>query len=686
MPFGFHAAESHLWLTIDMTRIIPSVLLIAITFYHCNAQELSGDSLAQKLQLYRQEDSAKINLMVRYGYYLAPEHPDSAYVLADESIQLSKKLNWNIGEASGLLLLSVLRADELKFDTAVSLSMQALTIAESANHNKTAATAHRYLSEFYRMLKNDSLNVYHGKKCLEQATIAKDEKMILDALLLLYNLYSENGNKTETEKYYRLAMSSAVVQNNEPVMARVFEIQAYLQFQEKEFIKSLSDYRQAFFLYRKLNGYPYLAYVETQLSRVFSILKNNDSAVFYAALALDLTTKYNLKKEKIDVYETLFNNAYESGDYKKAVIYRLIYDSLQDNMNRDEMSRNVERSRMREEQKKKDIQLQAEQEKKDAVAKRKRNLQLVIVIFTLVVAAFLFWNNRQKQKAKEKIEMAYTQLQSAQAQLIQSEKMASLGQVTAGIAHEIQNPLNFVNNFSEVNGELISELKGELASDSYRNGNSQNVMDIIDDINQNLTKINHHGKRADAIVKGMLEHSRQGTGQKQLTDINALADEYLKLAYHGLRAKDKDPIAIGFNSTMKTDFDKSIGKVKIVAQDMGRVLLNLYNNAFYAVKEKMAESRKLPGASFEPVVMVTTKKEGNKIIITVTDNGNGIPQSIVDKIFQPFFTTKPTGQGTGLGLSLSYDIVKAHGGEILVKTKVGEGSMFIIQIPCSINP
>jgi len=247
--------------------------------------------------------------------------------------------------------------------------------------------------------------------------------------------------------------------------------------------------------------------------------------------------------------------------------------------------------------------------------------------------------------------------------------------LTAGIAHEIQNPLNFVNNFSEVNGELISELKGELASDSYRNGNLQNVMDIIEDINQNLAKINQHGKRADAIVKGMLEHSRQGAGQKQLTDINALADEYLKLAYHGMRAKDKEPIAIG----MKTDFDNSIGKINIVAQDMGRVLLNLYNNAFYAVKEKQALSRKLQAVSYEPVVKVTTKKEGNRLVITVADNGIGIPQNVIDKIFQPFFTTKPTGQGTGLGLSLAYDIVKAHGGEI--KADNTGGTAFIIQLP-----
>jgi two-component system NtrC family sensor kinase len=242
--------------------------------------------------------------------------------------------------------------------------------------------------------------------------------------------------------------------------------------------------------------------------------------------------------------------------------------------------------------------------------------------------------------------------------------MASLGELTAGIAHEIQNPLNFVNNFSEVNRELIQEMKNELLSD-----NKQEAISIANNIDENEEKINHHGKRADAIVKGMLQHSRASTGQKEPTDINALADEYLRLAYHGLRAKDNS-----FNATMKTDFDKAIEKINIVPQDIGRVLLNLYTNAFYAMNEK----KKRKGENFEPVVSVSTKKLNNKVEVRVRDNGSGIPQKVLDKIFQPFFTTKPTGQGTGLGLSLSYDIIKAHGGEIKVETEDGEGAEFII--------
>jgi signal transduction histidine kinase len=280
------------------------------------------------------------------------------------------------------------------------------------------------------------------------------------------------------------------------------------------------------------------------------------------------------------------------------------------------------------------------------------------------------------QTEKKRAEDALAELQVTQKQLIQSEKMASLGELTAGIAHEIQNPLNFVNNFSEVSNELIEELKEEkLKPEGERDGQLEE--ELLNDIKQNLEKINHHGKRADAIVKGMLQHSRSSTSTKEPTDINKLADEYLRLAYHGTRAKDKS-----FNATLKTDFDESIGNINIIPQDIGRVILNLITNAFYVVNEKTLSAVFTPTAvKYEPTVSVITKKINNKVEIKVSDNGNGIPQKVLDKIFQPFFTTKPTGQGTGLGLSLSYDIVKAHGGELKVETKEGEGTEFIIQLP-----
>lgn len=282
----------------------------------------------------------------------------------------------------------------------------------------------------------------------------------------------------------------------------------------------------------------------------------------------------------------------------------------------------------------------------------------------------------QKRKAIEETNIALQrsleELKTTQAQLIQSEKMASLGELTAGIAHEIQNPLNFVNNFSDVSRELLDEMKEELDK-----GNAEEASLIASDVIQNLEKILHHGKRAGDIVKGMLQHSRSSSGQKEPTDINVLADEYLRLAYHGLRAKDKT-----FNAITKTNFDDNIGMITITPQDIGRVLLNLITNAFHAVSEKRkSPGVEMTGEKYEPTVTITTKKEKDKIEITVTDNGNGIPEKILDKIFQPFFTTKPTGQGTGLGLSLSYDIIKAHGGELKVKTREGEETNFMILLP-----
>ncbi|RYY90861.1 MAG: two-component sensor histidine kinase [Chitinophagaceae bacterium] len=245
--------------------------------------------------------------------------------------------------------------------------------------------------------------------------------------------------------------------------------------------------------------------------------------------------------------------------------------------------------------------------------------------------------------------------------------MASLGELTAGIAHEIQNPLNFVNNFSDVNAELIDELKEEMDA-----GNFAGAIAIAHDIRENEKKINHHGKRAESIVKGMLQHSRQNNGQKELTDVNALADEFLRLSYHGLRAKDKS-----FSALMETDFDPTVGKIELMPQEIGRVLLNIFNNAFYSVHQKKGQG----GSGYQPTICLRTEHTATGVRISVKDNGTGIPQKVLDKIFQPFFTTKPTGEGTGLGLSLSYDIIKMHGGEIAVESAEGEGTTFKILLP-----
>ena len=394
------------------------------------------------------------------------------------------------------------------------------------------------------------------------------------------------------------------------------------------------------------------------------ILKKRERNAREGGLATDLES----------ICKTLSNEYYLIKEYKLAYEYRKKANRLKDSLYELKKSEEVVTQRL---QKEADIQqvtfneqkkLQKAEQDRIAVQNKTRSIGLLSGVIVLLLIAGLLWrNNLRKQKDKLKIEQAYIELKSTQQQLIQSEKMASLGELTAGIAHEIQNPLNFVNNFSDVNKELLAEMKDEMDK-----GNLDDAKAIANDVIDNEEKINHHGKRADAIVKNMLQHSRSSSGAKEQTDINALADEYLRLSYHGLRAKDKS-----FNATMKTDFDENIGKINIIPQDIGRVVLNLINNAFYAVDEK----KKLSGDGYEPNVSVSTKKEKDKIEIKVKDNGNGIPQKVLDKIFQPFFTTKPTGQGTGLGLSLSYDIVKAHGGELKVETKEGEGSIFIINLP-----
>jgi signal transduction histidine kinase len=315
------------------------------------------------------------------------------------------------------------------------------------------------------------------------------------------------------------------------------------------------------------------------------------------------------------------------------------------------------------------IRLQSLEAEQIRTQSRTRTYSLLAGIAVLLaISGIIYRNHARQKKARMQLEEAYKKLTSTQTQLIQSEKMASLGELTAGIAHEIQNPLNFVNNFSEINAELAGEIE-----EAIDKGDLEEIRSLAADIKSNQEKIREHGKRADSIVKGMLQHSRSSTGMKEPTDINKLTDEYLRLAYHGLRAKDKS-----FNVSLQTHFDPATGLVSVVPQDIGRVLLNLFNNAFYAVQER---SRQQTG-NYEPAVTLTTKRLGKQVTVTVEDNGAGIPETIKDKIFQPFFTTKPTGQGTGLGLSLSYDIVtKGHGGTLTAESTEGQGSTFTIHLP-----
>jgi signal transduction histidine kinase len=381
-----------------------------------------------------------------------------------------------------------------------------------------------------------------------------------------------------------------------------------------------------------------------------------------------------------EIYRKIAESYFQLGDFENAYLNRVKYDEVKDSV---AVSENMERitrltnklefenkQALQNEAHEKSMAIQQAQIKREKIT---RNFSLFGMFVAIVLGIIVFIRFTEKKKLNKKLNTTLDNLRAMQTQLVHAEKMASLGELTAGIAHEIQNPLNFVNNFSDVSVDLIDEMNEEIDT-----GNTKEVKEISKDLRQNLEKISRHGKRASSIVKGMLEHSRAGDGHKEPTDIIALADEYLRLAYHGLRAKDKS-----FNADFKFEADESIPKINVIPQDIGRVLLNLINNGFYAVSAKASAT---VDSEYKPEVIVRTKKQDGKIEIRVKDNGGGIPESIKDKIFQPFFTTKPTGQGTGLGLSMSYDIItKGHGGELKVESIECEGTEFVIYLPLKIK-
>jgi signal transduction histidine kinase len=403
----------------------------------------------------------------------------------------------------------------------------------------------------------------------------------------------------------------------------------------------------------------------------FFATKNQDSALYFAGQALLICQPNNFGDYAATVADTLARIFRKRHQPDSALKYMQVMINARESVFGASKMQQFQSLLAKQEQ----LQIQAAQEK-ERYQNRVRLIAVIagLLIF-LVISFILYSNNQQKQKAnrllhsqKLEIEKALSTLKDTQKQLIQSEKMASLGELTAGIAHEIQNPLNFVNNFSEVNSELFDEMEKE-----FKSGNSNEAFAIAGDIKQNLEKINLHGKRADGIVKGMLQHSMVNTGQKELIDLNALVSEYIRLNFHAMKAKDNS-----FQCEIREDLDPSIGKINLIPQDMGRVLQNIYNNAFYYLNEK----KKILGEGFAPLLSVSTCKVKHEVELRIRDNGTGISQKNIEKIFQPFFTTKPTGQGTGLGMSLAYDIViNEHGGNIQIESVEGEYAQFIITLP-----
>ena len=420
-----------------------------------------------------------------------------------------------------------------------------------------------------------------------------------------------------------------------------------------------------------------------QQSAMAMVLNHKDmhatgSARIYLLKGLDLAQEVGDKKAIRSLLKELSELEAVAGDFEKAYMYFKSYHTVSDSiLNESIADRMAQLETIYEADKKEDeiIKLRAKQKLNLSLSKTLLWELNATAFAALLIISFLMYRARIHRKLfqieqaqKQRVKNAYDQLKAIQTQLIQAKKMASLGELMAGIAHEIKNPLNFVTNFSEVNNELPGELKVAIAK-----MDQEEIEALFKDLKENESKDSHHGKRAESIVKGILFHSRGSSEQKEPTDINALCEEYLRLPYHGFRAKDQL-----FNAVFKLQPDASLPNINVVPQDIGRVLLNLINNAFYVVNKKIKET----GNSYKPSVVVETTIAGNEIGINVSDNGSGIPENVRENIFQPFFTTKPTGQGKGLGLSLSYDTVKAHGGEIKLITKEKEGIVYFILTAC----
>jgi two-component system, NtrC family, sensor kinase len=555
--------------------------------------------------------------------------------------------------ARSAIALSEERSDSL----AIKTGLKALQLTEDLKSERALTKVYSALGEVYQNIGEPAISLDYNKLALGHAESERSKQIYIASIGSCF--YDLKQYDSALFYLHKIDTAFATTANKPWPYPDTYLGNTYRE--KGDYVRAIAFYQRAIrkCVQSELTQDLSLAYIG--LSTAYKLLDKIDSGIVYARMALHIADKYSFPGLSLDA-GNLLSSLYESkGMIDSAFKYQKISKILRDSIFNKQKIQQVQNFTFIEKLR----QIELFQEKTAYQNKIKFYTLLAGLTVMILFVVFLIRNNRQKQKANVVLEKALTALKSTQSQLIQSEKMASLGELTAGIAHEIQNPLNFVNNFSEVTNELIDEMTSELTID-----NKQSAIAIAGDVKQNLEKIIHHGKRADAIVKGMLQHSRASTGQKELTDINALADEYLRLAYHGFRAKDKS-----FNAKFETDFDKTVGKINVVPQDIGRVLLNLINNAFYAVDEK---KRQLSG-NYEPCVLIRTRKLKDNVEITVKDNGNGILQKVMEKIFQPFFTTKPTGQGTGLGLSLSYDIVtKGHGGELKVNTIENEGSEFIV--------
>jgi two-component system NtrC family sensor kinase len=609
-------------------------------------------------------------------------------IKANPALQQWIKLRYSEGFVFNQELMATLQQTLGNYPKALEIRLENLKLAEQGRDTAGIVNVLSGIASLYFYMRDYSNLLSYGKKMIaisqgKGSTPALPEGIMTGSYNVargFYYLKQTDSALSFAEQAYMLAEES----KNYYQLSLAGLLLGDIHLSMEETIEALKYYHPVLELSTSI--YALDAYILTMqgLARAHAQLGNPDVALYYGRNSLEMINQnqivlksygYNPNSLVADFAPFMASMHKQTGHSDSAYYYLNLSVALKDSLfTVDKISQF--QNLTYNESLRKDQEQAAFVAAKEAFFSRLRTQGMIAGIVVLFVAAFyLFRNNLQKQKAnrllhqqKKAIEQTLKELKDTQNQLVQSEKMASLGELTAGIAHEIQNPLNFVNNFSEVNKELIGEIRQEIAK-----GNMDEVLVLTKDLEDNEDKINYHGKRADAIVKSMLQHSRNSSGQKEPSDINALSDEYLRLAFHGLRAKDKS-----FNVMLHTEFDPNVGMVKIVPQELGRVLLNLFNNAFYAVTDK----KKTADAGYHPEVSLITKKVNGRIHITVKDNGSGIPESLKQKVFQPFFTTKPTGQGTGLGLSLAYDIItKGHGGEMVMDSKEGEGTTFILILP-----
>ena len=626
------------------------------------------DSLKQQLANAK-ADTTRVLLLKALGSQYLLSDPATAKAYFQEGFDLSRSLSYRKGEADCLRFLGNVIKRQGEYPLALNNFIRALAISESINDSSGISAGLGHIGDIY----SDQGDHYKARNYFMRAKeidekIHKNEELILMLLNIGKSYYRQNIADSAfifLNQCYKLASENRF----HFVMDGVFTTLGQLHASKENNTEAMNYFRKSIPFSVSKGAYANLSDSYLGIANLFYKSDQTDSCISYGIKSLAEAKTVNYVKG-IMASSQLLSDAYHGLNNDEAFKYYKIAMTAKDSLFNAEKVRQLQELGFAEQQRLQTL----EDAKLDYQNKIRSYTLLSLVGAFMAIAIILLIANRNKIKAnrmlhqqKEEIQRTLNELKTAQAQLVQSEKMASLGELTAGIAHEIQNPLNFVNNFSEVNKELLSELKGEIAK-----GNIEEVTLLANNVIDNQEKINHHGKRADAIVKGMLQHSRSSTSQRENTNINNLIDEYVRLAFHGMRAKDKS-----FNTTINTNFDESIGEISVVPQDIGRVILNLLNNAFYAVTDK----RKLLGEKFEPIVSVATKRVNNNVLVSVKDNGVGISPQMVDKIFQPFFTTKPTGQGTGLGLSLSYDIVKAHAGELNVETIEREGSTFTFSLP-----